>query len=438
MKRVNVIISFSVAALALACSTGKTTSSEQTTLPCDVSAVLAQQCNSCHSDPPKFGAPMPLVTLAQLRAPAVTDPSKQVYQLVGQRVHDDAKPMPQAPFPRLTASELSTIDAWVASGAPSVPASALSCGDAGANNSDGGGVDSGTGDAEPGACDPGTHVAPATPWALAAGESDTYVCYEYNLPGDSRYAVQLMPRIDNAAVVHHLLLFKATSPTGYTGTPSKCSSAFGNPGWSLVDGWAPGVSSLKLPPEASLTLDKSAHYVVQVHYNNIGHLSGQTDSSGFDACTEPAPRANEADVIALGATNFPKIPPHATLDWTCDYTAGAKLDGTHLIATWGHMHKIGQSISMLQIPTGGAAPITLIDEPKYSFDAQEWVSKSGVLKSSDTLRTRCLWNNTTSSDVSFGENTADEMCFSFVMYYPKRNFLVWAQPASVSTCGVTK
>ena len=41
-------------------------------------------------------------------------------------------------------------------------------------------------------------------------------------------------------------------------------------------------------------------------------------------------------------------------------------------------------------------------------------------------------------DVAFGENTADEMCFSFVMYYPKRNFLVWAQPASVSTCGVTK
>jgi hypothetical protein len=61
-------------------------------LPCDVDAVLASNCRQCHTAPPRFGAPMPLVTYADLEAPARSDPTKKVYELVEQRVHDDARP----------------------------------------------------------------------------------------------------------------------------------------------------------------------------------------------------------------------------------------------------------------------------------------------------------------------------------------------------------
>ena len=56
----------------------------------------------------------------------------------------------------------------------------------------------------------------------------------------------------------------------------------------------------------------------------------------------------------------------------------------------------------------------------------------------DVIRTRCVWNNQTNLPVSFGENTEQEMCFGFAMYYPKRNFVTWAQPSVQASCGVTK
>ena len=37
-------------------------------LPCEVSDILRDKCQSCHSDPPKFGAPMPLIDRDDLLA----------------------------------------------------------------------------------------------------------------------------------------------------------------------------------------------------------------------------------------------------------------------------------------------------------------------------------------------------------------------------------
>jgi cytochrome c551/c552 len=92
-------------------------------LPCDVDAVLARNCGSCHSNPPQYAAPMPLVTYADLHAVAPADPDTMgtnvpVYQAVEQRIHDVAKPMPQPPNAPLSAADATVIDNWVAAGAP--------------------------------------------------------------------------------------------------------------------------------------------------------------------------------------------------------------------------------------------------------------------------------------------------------------------------------
>jgi hypothetical protein len=44
--------------------------------------------------------------------------------------------------------------------------------------------------------------------------------------------------------------------------------------------------------------------------------------------------------------------------------------------------------------------------------------------------------NPTDATVSFGETTAEEMCYSFTVYYPKiqASFWSWAIPAMGSTC----
>ena len=57
-------------------------------LPCDVAALLGSRCGACHSDPPRYGAPMPLTSAAALHAPAASDSSRAVHEIVRERLHE--------------------------------------------------------------------------------------------------------------------------------------------------------------------------------------------------------------------------------------------------------------------------------------------------------------------------------------------------------------
>jgi hypothetical protein len=61
---------------------------------------------------------MPLETLADLSAPARSDPSKTVAQVCSTRIASTTIPMPPAPQAPLSAQEIASFQAWVAAGAP--------------------------------------------------------------------------------------------------------------------------------------------------------------------------------------------------------------------------------------------------------------------------------------------------------------------------------
>jgi uncharacterized membrane protein len=116
-----VLVLVGLTAFLAACAGSSSSSSESAgatgSIPCEVETVLAQRCRECHSAPPKQGAPMALVTYADLVAAARSDPSKHVYDLVEQRIHEDAKPMPPQPSKRLDDQESSALDSWIGKGA---------------------------------------------------------------------------------------------------------------------------------------------------------------------------------------------------------------------------------------------------------------------------------------------------------------------------------
>lgn len=412
--------SAAVLALVAACS-GKTVSTNTAALlPCKVDTVIDQGCRSCHSNPPKFGAPMPLVSQDDLMAPSHSDPNTPVYKLVGTRIHDDTKPMPQAPNQRLSALDTSTLDDWVAAGAPARAAS-----DSCTPTTSDAGIDAPT----PLDCTADTKLAPTVAWSMPQNANDEYVCYGFDYtPTEKRQVVQMTPRVQNDKIVHHMLLFQSDGPSGFDGSPKPCS-AFGNSSWKLMYGWAPGGGALTMPPEAGFPATGTTHYVVQVHYNNVNQLGGQTDTSGFDLCTTTKLRPNDADVFAFGSLNF-SIPPNAQKTITCQHKVTSLLDGAHLIAALPHMHKIGTAISTT-IPASSTDLGTVIN---FSFDAQAWKPIDHVLKSGEVVQTQCTYNNTTGFPVKFGENTENEMCFSFTMYYPKKPLASWGQPAFASAC----
>lgn len=95
---------------------GNGASSGATGLPCDLAAVIDAKCASCHSNPPTAGAPTPLLSASDLRAPAKTDPSVTMAQQSVKRMQAATAAMP--PGGGASASDVAAFQQWIDAGYP--------------------------------------------------------------------------------------------------------------------------------------------------------------------------------------------------------------------------------------------------------------------------------------------------------------------------------
>lgn len=390
-------------------------------LPCDVDAVLAKGCRTCHGATPAFGAPMPLASLADLRADSKAYPGKKVFERVGARIHDDASPMPQPPNPRLPSADAAVLDRWIAAGAP---AGTEACA---APTPNPGGV-------TPLACNADQRVRPASRFAMT-NATDLYVCYGFDTTAaQRRHVIAGAPHIDNPKIVHHVLLYQAEAAV--SATPQPCGAGGGRD-WRLVTGWAPGGRNFELPPEAGFAEEAgTTHWAIQIHYNNAQGLVGETDASGYDLCTTDQLRPNDADIMATGTMQI-DIPPRSTFTTTCDLAYPSSYGPIKVLSAWAHMHRLGRAEYAKRMRGGQDA--MLLDVPAYDFSVGAGATSVNVdLGPGDTIQTMCQWRNDTDAAVRFGEGTGDEMCFAFLTYYPKITAprFRWSSPSSplVSRC----
>jgi hypothetical protein len=111
---------FAAVLSAMACSSEAEPSEA---LPCDVAAVLSSACHTCHAAPPQHGAPMPIVTFEDTRAPFTFLPTYDetpVWQVIGDTVESGWMPQPW-PGVSLSSDGRRVLLDWTASGAPAAP-----------------------------------------------------------------------------------------------------------------------------------------------------------------------------------------------------------------------------------------------------------------------------------------------------------------------------
>lgn len=85
-------------------------------LPCEVAELLTTSCSQCHGEPLAGDAKNRLLSAADLKAPAPSDPSQTNIQLAIARMKDTKKPMP--PGAPLGADQVAILEKWVADGMP--------------------------------------------------------------------------------------------------------------------------------------------------------------------------------------------------------------------------------------------------------------------------------------------------------------------------------
>ncbi len=401
------------------CSSTTTPDAGVSDLPCEVQTILQQNCQSCHAATPQFGAPMPLVTHADLVAGAKTEAGRKVYELVPERVASLSAPMPPTPNPRLDAIQVEALRAWVANGAPKGECTTAAAPDAGTIKS--------------AACEATLDIVPSSKWTMPQTTTDEYVCFGVDLTrAQKEHVVGIYPKLDNTKIVHHMILFQGSQ--GYPSVPAPCESA-ASIDWRMVGAWAPGTQAIELPDEAGFPLEGTSHFIVQIHYSNVARAKGEQDQSGFAFCATPNLRQYDADVVAFGSAQI-QIPARSTRDLTCSYTVPQGMNGLHLFAALPHMHKLGKSIQTTLVPKGGGASTDLGTQSSWDFESQVWFPVNANLREGDTVTTRCVWENSTDRMVRFGEKTSDEMCYSFTMYYPRVTapLWTWALPTGELKC----
>jgi len=392
-------------------------------LPCAVAALLAQRCASCHGATPLFGAPMSLVSYADLQAPAPLHPELKTFEAVLERVHDDASPMPPAPKPRLTAAELATLDAWAKAGAPE---SAEACGPSVPTGD--AGVDSASTVPKPADCEQTYELnahGGSTPTdhskfqisPMPALEGNQYHCFYFDPPYDSAAGMLwFQPMLDNTANLHHWILYATNNKTHESGTSAGCNAQ--QSGSYFVAGWAPGANNSVVPDDVALDLPSGpkAGLILEVHYYNTTGKA-QEDASGIRFCTgAKAKRPHLAAVHTLGTEGL-CIPAGASKDFGASCAPRTDMGDIHINGIWPHMHKAARRMVVSIKRKSGTTDV--IHDAPFDFQSQVFFPMNDVVvHPGDSVLTRCYYENDTSSQIHYGERTQDEMCYAFTMAWP--------------------
>jgi hypothetical protein len=127
------------------------------------------------------------------------------------------------------------------------------------------------------------------------------------------------------------------------------------------------------------------------------------------------------------------MPKSDTSDYVC-YTATIPAFGDG-----GIDHVLGTAIQTEETFASGAGIVGMAENTPWNFNNQLQFPIEATLNQGDVVTTRCAWQNSTMAPVSFGQDTYDEMCYSFTSYYPKVTSQTWswAIPALGSTCATS-
>jgi hypothetical protein len=382
----------------------------------DIAPLIFEKCTPCHR-PGEIG-PMPFTNYTEVSAfGAMIDHVVQIGYMPPWMPDRDYRHFVGERF--LTTTEKQRISDWVSNGMPQ------------GNPAE-------------------TPPLPIFPVGSVLGVPDTVISMleSFSIPGNNQdlYRVFVLPtgfttdrdiaaiefRPGNRQIVHHALIVsdisglgaqRATQDSGYGYTSF---GGFGIPRYDqFLGGYAPGMDPQRFPDGIGYRIKANSDLLLQIHYAPTA--APETDSSFINIfyATQPITRPVQtselldfnlflpANQITTRARNF-QVPGHVSL-----------------ISITPHSHLIGKTWEIYaRTPTQDTIPIISI--PNWDFNWQGYYFPENLipLPTGTTIRAIASYDNTASNprnpnnppqNISWGENTTDEMFYiiaQFVDYQP--------------------
>ena len=378
----------------------------------DIAPIVYQNCTSCHrqgeigpfalqsyADVKKHARQIALVTHSRQMPPWKADPNYGEFQ--------DAR--------RLTDDQLDTIQQWAEEGAKEGNSRDLPLAPK---------FPTGWTMGEPDAV-----FSPDESYTLEAEGADVYRCFV--LPthfAEDRYLTAMEVRPGNSKIVHHVIAFLDTS-----GQARKLDAADPGPGYSsrgggigllpsgAIGGWAPGNMPHPLPAGVGTLLPKGADIVLQVHYHKSGKPETDRTKLGLYFTKTPVDKRLRA---TLAINPFIRIPPG-----NANYTLKAARDiptNVTVLQVMPHMHLLGREMTVTaNLPDGSTKPLVRVPDWDFNWQTTYTLKEPLKLPAGSKIDMVARYDNSTSNphnpsspprQVTWGEQTTDEMCIAFVFY----------------------
>jgi hypothetical protein len=390
----------------------------------EVASIIQTNCSSCHR--PGEVAPFSLLTYEDARKRA-----KQIAAVSKSRFMPPWKADSHGEFQderRLTEGQVETLAAWAESGAPAGDLKAappLPKFPAGWKLGD-----------------PDKVVGLTEPYQLEAEGRDVYRCFV--IPGGAdrdQYVSALEVRPGNRRIVHHVIAYLDSSGSARKLDEKDPGPGYGTQGGGpgflpsgFLGGWAPGNEPRRLPAGVGNLLPKGSDIVLEVHYNKSGKPETDQTTVGIYFSREPISKR----VRMLPVINpFFRIPAGAE-----NHKVDAMmpvLQNVTLLNITPHMHLLGKDMKVVAV-TPDKTEQLLVNVPQWDFNWQTtYVYKTPVkLQSGSRINLTSHYDNSPSNprnpnksprDVTWGEQTTDEMCIAFLGYTVDSEDLLKGQTA---------
>ncbi|XP_020615038.1 DBH-like monooxygenase protein 1 [Orbicella faveolata] len=272
--------------------------------------------------------------------------------------------------------------------------------------------------------------------------------------------VEPVIQVGHEGVVHHMLLYECndTFPDHHLNYTGHCYTRNMPPaiaectGGSAMAAWAIGGKEFYYPENVGFPLgraDSPKIVILEIHYDNPEEKEGLIDSSGMRIYHTKQLRKYDAGVLLVGAgVDYTMLIPPRQRDWQtngfCTKDCSMKVretftnffsdpkgfketklpnGGINIFATLLHTHLAGRKTWLRHVRDGVELPEIARDD-HYDFNFQEYhlLRNEVHVKPGDTMINVCIYNTEDrATGVQGGLATTDEMCLSFILYYPKVN-----------------
>ncbi|XP_039264092.2 dopamine beta-hydroxylase-like isoform X1 [Styela clava] len=242
---------------------------------------------------------------------------------------------------------------------------------------------------------------------------------------------------NSTGLIHHMLMYLCDPNDGEISPYSGFSASSNVPDdvrrcKRVIGGWAMGATTTWYPKEVGLPLGlsyQSRYLRLEVHYNNPFRRSGVVDNSGIRFFYTNHPRKYDSGVLEVGVTNSKTIlgiPPQRdqfVLSGTCTKQCtlqGLLPDGINIFASHLHAHLASRKIWVTHLRNGANLPeINRDDHYSTFFEEIRPIYPPMKVMPGDSLTTHCSYDTSNREKVTFtGPALTDEMCLTFLHYYP--------------------